>query len=198
MINIIRLPVRILVFMVGWLAYWMEVAADWVIGVRNRTEYVRLGKCKRCGRCCRCLALVMPQGISRRSWLVRMVGFWHSFAMNFKFVSEEKGWLVYRCGYYREVEGQPGRCAIYPFRHRLCRFFPRQGLYSHPSVHPDCGYKFVRRDVMERRHRAKREGRVVFDDLLAGSSTPLPSCGDGVRPIPRRGNNALPRREGDG
>ena len=181
MINIICLPLRVLVSIVGWLAYWMEVAADWVIGTRGRTEYVRLGGCKRCGRCCRCLALVMPQGISRRGWLVRLVGFWHTLAMNFNFVSEEKAWLVYRCGYYREGEGdRPGHCAIYPFRHRLCRFFPRQGLYGHPSLHSDCGFKFVRRDVHKRRLRAKRDGRIVFGDVLEKTLRPLSSSRDGV------------------
>jgi Fe-S-cluster containining protein len=53
------------------------------------------------------------------------------------------------------MEGETSRCRIYPFRHRLCRFYPRQRLYGHPKTHPECGFKFVRRD-----------GRPSFDEIL--------------------------------
>lgn len=179
MINIVRLPVRVLVFLVGFIACWFEVAADWLIGARGKTEYVREGRCHRCGRCCRCLALVMPPGVSSRSSLVRAARAWHAFAMNFRYIAEEDGgeeagrrsWLIYRCGYYRDgVEGDPGRCSIYPVRHRICRFFPRQKLYGHPSLHPDCGFRFVRRVSRERKRTLEHAGRPTFDDIL-GSKT---------------------------
>lgn len=167
MIRIIQIPVRILVFSAGLLAHWMEVAADWLVGARDRTEYVRTGYCKRCGRCCRCLSLIMPKGMTKRHWMARLARLWHEFAMNFRFISEEENWLVYRCGYFCDDRGDvPGHCSIYPFRHRLCRFFPRQGLYGHPSLHPDCGYGFVRRDVWERRRDVIRQGGQIFDDVL--------------------------------
>lgn len=170
MIAVALFPLRACVFLIGWVAHWMEVAADWLVGARGKTEYVRTGKCKRCGRCCRCLALIMPDGVSKRDLLVRIVRAWHRAAMNFRYTAEEDGWLVYRCGYYREA-GE-GRCSIYPFRHRLCRFFPRQALYGHPNLHPDCGFKFVRRKIFERLQSARKAGKTVFSDELNDLSTP--------------------------
>ncbi|HPM41124.1 MAG TPA: hypothetical protein PLY45_01645 [bacterium] len=162
MAKILLFPVRASVFLVGFIAYWMEVAADWLVGARSRTEYVREGKCKRCGRCCGCLSLLMPDGVKRRDLLVRFCIWWHGVAMNFRYVAEEEGWLIYSCGYYKKGKG----CSIYPFRHRLCRFFPRQKVYGHPSVHEDCGFRFVRRDVIERRERERGSGKRAFEDLL--------------------------------
>ncbi len=206
---ILLLPLRVVVFVVGFTAAWMEVAADWLVGARGRTEYVRQGACKRCGRCCQCLALIMPEGMVRRSWLVRLASAWHGWAMNFHFIGEEQGWLVYSCRYYREPgergparhaslawflgkgsRGEAGGCTIYPFRHRLCRFFPRQKLYGHPPVHPDCGFSFVRRDVLERRSAAKQVGRPDFAALLAqrrrapAADLPLSSAAQGDRGAP--------------
>jgi len=87
--------------------------------------------------------------------------------MNFYFIDEEEGWLVYRCRYYRESkDGKGDRCSIYPFRHRLCRFFPRRMLYGHPSLHEDCGFKFVRRDVLLRRKKFQSDGERLFGDVL--------------------------------
>ena len=163
--HILKIPVRIAFFVVAACCCWMEMAADWLIGARARTEYVREGKCLRCGRCCNCLALSMPAWVARRDGLIRLFIWWHSFAMNFRYVAEESNWLIYRCGYYRERDGGRGGCAIYPFRHRLCRFFPRQRLYGHPELHEGCGYRFVRRDAIERR---SQRGRRSFDELLKG------------------------------
>lgn len=167
MIRTILFPLRFLVFSVGLIAYWMEVASDWLVGARRRTEYVREGRCKRCGRCCVCLALIMPKGLSRYHWMAKLASLWHSLAMNFRFVSEEDGWLVYRCNYYREEGSERGRCSIYPVRHRLCRFFPRQGLFGHPSLHRDCGFRFVKRDVLDYNRRAREEGRQSFREILS-------------------------------
>lgn len=167
MTGILRFPLRFMVFVVGLAAYWLEVGADWIIGARDKTEYVREGSCVRCGRCCCLLALVLPSGVSKHGRLVKMVGLWHRIAMNFHPVGEEDDWLIYRCGYYRDGDdGKPGHCSIYPFRHRLCRFFPRQRLYGHPSVHRDCGFRFVRRDVLERKNAMMRHGKPVFDAVL--------------------------------
>ena len=177
MTDLLRIPVRVGVFLVGFVACWFEIAADWLVGARRRTEYVREGACTRCGRCCRCLALVMPPGVSSRDWLVRAARAWHAFAMNFQYIAEEEGgeeaegrrWLVYRCGYYRDGAGvDPGHCSIYPFRHRICRFFPRQKLYGRPSLHPDCGFRFVKRAVREQRQKLAHSGRPTFDDILCG------------------------------
>ena len=162
-IDIIRVPVRFSVFVIGLFFYAMEISADWLVGARSRTEYVLVGKCKQCGRCCKCLGLVMPKSISKRNWMVRLANFWHTFAMNFHYLAEDEHWLVYRCGYYDDERG----CTFYPFRHRICRFYPRQKLYGYPSTHDDCGFKFVRRDVFERKKSAKKDGRNVFDDYVS-------------------------------
>lgn len=153
MTAIIQFPARLLVFTVGFFFYAMEVAADWAIGAPTRTEYVRTGACYRCGRCCRLLALEMPRLLANRECFVRMLIWWHRFGFNFRYEGREKKWLIYRCGYLKD--GQPIRCRIYPFRHRLCRFYPRQRLYGHPKTHRDCGFKFRRRD-----------GRPTFDEIL--------------------------------
>lgn len=174
--GLLAFPLRVVVFFMGFVAYWMEIASDWLVGARDKTEYVREGACKRCGRCCRCLSLIMPKGVSSRDWLVLAVRLWHRVGMNFRFIAEEEGWLVYGCGYYREeADGSSGRCSIYPFRHRLCRFFPRQALYGCPSLHPDCGFRFIRREIAEKRRLTKVKGLQTFDDVLRHSSISVSS-----------------------
>jgi len=179
MIALIRFPIRAVVFLVGYISYWMEVAADWLVGASGKTEYVRVGSCNRCGRCCRCLALMMPKGVSKGDRLVRFCIWWHRFAMNFRYVAEEKegspsaeggmrSWIVYRCGYYKESGTERG-CSIYPFRHRICRFFPRQKLYGRPPVQEDCGFSFVRREVLKRREEQRSNGVASFDDMISSA-----------------------------
>jgi Fe-S-cluster containining protein len=96
----------------------------------------------------------MPARVSRRDWLVWLVSKWHSVVLNFELTGRDARWLVYRCRYYREKDGNAG-CGIYYFRHRLCRFYPTQKLYGHPKLHPNCGFSFVRRD-----------GKPSFDEVL--------------------------------
>ncbi len=160
--NILYLPLRVLVFAIGWFAWWMESAADWLVGARGATEYVRTGSCNRCGRCCRLLALELPRSFLKHPLLVRFFAAWHRAAMNFEPRGQADTMLVYRCRHFREDEKGRG-CSIYPFRHRLCRFFPRQALYGHPELAAECGFRFVRRDVLARR---KIRERASFDEQL--------------------------------
>lgn len=151
--TIIFFPLRLLTFSIGLFFYWMEVASDWIIGARGKTEYLRVGSCRRCGRCCRHLALEMPALLSRSDWFASLLSLLHRLLFNFQYEGKLDKWLVYRCGYFRD-DPHPG-CRIYRFRHRLCRFYPYQRLYGHPKTHPECGFKFLRRD-----------GRPTFDDVL--------------------------------
>ena len=150
----LQLPFRCLAFAIGFFFYYMETAADWIIGVPNKTEYVRVGACKRCGTCCKLLALEMPMVIAKRDWFVAFLGWWHRVLFNFQFQGRDSRWLMYSCGYL--VDGDEPKCRIYHFRHRLCRVYPHQRLYGHPKTHPDCGFKFVSRD-----------GKPAFDEVLA-------------------------------
>jgi uncharacterized protein len=174
-------PLRALVAAIGWFAFWMEIAADAIVGARRATAYVRTGACNRCGRCCRLLALEMPERLLRYRWLVWAVGAWHDGAMNFEPQGETGNMLVYRCRYYREggparhssplgtqecSRDEEGGCAIYPFRHRLCRLYPRQGLFGHPELPPECGFRFIRRDVLARCRALRKRGVPTFDALL--------------------------------
>jgi len=204
--TIIYFPLRLLTFAIGLFLYWMEIASDWVIGVRSKTEYVRTGLCNRCGRCCRLLALEMPLFISRHDFLVRIISWWHRLCFNFNYEGNNGRWLVYRCGYLTDRCNAPishpersegshsdhgilhfvqndkrsdvavqqwTYCSIYHFRHRLCRFYPRQRLYGHPKTHPDCGFRFVRRD-----------GKPTFDDILKEKRNEIASCRKAGRQIP--------------
>lgn len=168
--GILCLPLRVLVFAIGWFAWWMESAADWLVGARAATEYVREGKCNRCGRCCRLLALELPRSFLKHPLLVRFFAAWHRAAMNFEPRGQADTMLVYRCRYYREDEKGRG-CSIYPFRHRLCRFFPRQALYGHPELAAECGFRFVKREVLRRR---KDRSKPSFADLLQQKQQPPP------------------------
>ncbi len=163
---VFELPLRIAAFAVGFFFYWMETGADWIIGVPNKTEFVRTGACKRCGRCCRLLALEMPMAIAKRDRLVDFLSWWHKVLFNFQFKGRDGKWLIYRCGYFADGE-RPG-CRIYRFRHRLCRFYPKQPLYGHPKTHADCGFKFVRRDTRLPRLAASHggQGKPTFDEVL--------------------------------
>ena len=109
-------PLRFLVFFVGLVDYWFESAADWLIGARGATEYVREGKCLRCGRCCRLLGIEMPGWLASRDRLVRFIVAWHSAALNFEFQGRAGNVLAYSCRYYREDAHECGR---YLLRHRL-------------------------------------------------------------------------------
>ncbi len=151
--TLLQFPFRFFAFIVGFFFYAMEVSADWLIGARSKTEYIRRGACKRCGRCCRLLALQMPFFIERYESLIRILSWFHRLFFNFQYQGREKNWLIYSCGYLEDK--RPSRCRIYPFRHRICRFYPRQRLYGHPKIHPECGFAFVRRD-----------GHLSFDEVL--------------------------------
>jgi len=175
--SIALFPLRFTVFAVGFTAYWMETAADFLVGASSISEYVRVGECKRCGKCCAFLALEMPPVIARRPWLVRICNLWHDAALNFEPAGVYDNFLAYRCRYYKG-EGEEGRCSIYTFRHRLCRFFPRQHLYGKIELSPDCGFSFMRRSVARRMKERKREGAKLFGDVLRerggeGDRTPL-------------------------
>lgn len=165
-------PLRLTCFLVGFTAYWMEVAADFLVGASSLTEYVRQGSCSRCGRCCKLLAVEMPNCIAKRDWLVKFIILWHDTAFNFEPAGVMDKFLVYRCRYYKE---EKGGCSIYPFRHRLCRFFPRQRLYGKIDLHESCGFKFVKRSVARRLKGRRREGSEVFGDVLKqkGNKTSL-------------------------
>ena len=158
-------PLRSAVFAVGFTSYWMEIAADFLVGASSISQYVRTGKCKRCGKCCAFLALEMPPAIAERPWLVKITNAWHDAALNFEPAGVFDNFLAYRCRYYRG-EGADGRCSIYRFRHRLCRFFPRQHLYGKIDLSPDCGFGFMRRGVARDLKAKRRKGAVVFGDVL--------------------------------
>lgn len=171
--GIILFPLRALNFLIGWWWYWMEIAADLIVGVFAKTQYKRAGSCVRCGQCCRLLALAAPYWIIRREWLTRFVIAWHEAVLNFEFQGIDRNYLVYRCRYFINFEnddaGMPDgqkidsvkksdtspRCKIYPFRHRLCRFYPRPRLYGHPNLPLYCGFSFL-----------KRDGKASFDEIL--------------------------------
>ncbi len=163
--SIVLFPLRLTVFLVGFTAYWMETAADFLVGASSISEYVRVGRCRRCGKCCAFLALEMPPFIARRPWLVKVANSWHDAALNFQPAGVYDNFLAYRCRYYRG-EGPDGRCSIYHFRHRLCRFFPRQQLYGKMDLNPDCGFSFVRRDVARCLKAKRRAGATLFKDIL--------------------------------
>lgn len=164
---LLLMPVRAAFFLIGWCAFWMEIAADWLVGTRDKTQYVREGHCNRCGRCCRFLALIMPEFVASRRWLVKILRVWHSSVLNFEPLGESENALIYRCRYYCDPsDGNSGHCKIYPFRHRLCRFFPRQSLYGRPELHNECGFRFIRRSVVLRRKELIKEGKSSFDNLL--------------------------------
>ncbi|MBN1282487.1 MAG: YkgJ family cysteine cluster protein [Proteobacteria bacterium] len=160
-------PLRAVVFAIGFVDYYFERAADWIVGARAATEYVREGSCVRCGRCCSLLGIEMPAWAVKRDWLVRLLVAWHDSALNFEFQGRAEGMLAYRCRYYRDGEGgTPGGCSIYPFRHRLCRFFPRQRLYGSLPLHDQCGFRFVKRKVIEQRRQRIHDGKPLFDDIM--------------------------------
>lgn len=157
MTNIFLFPIRFLVFAAGFFFYVMEEGANRLVGAFAKTQYARKGSCNRCGRCCRLLALEMPHYISRREYLVRFLIWWHKVGLNFHFEGKEKNWLIYSCAYLND--GDKPSCRIYPFRHRLCRQYPKQPLYGHPKTHKECGFRFKRRD-----------GKPSFDEILEEKS----------------------------
>ncbi len=154
MSKVLVFPLRAINALIGWWWYGMEIAADWIVQLFVKSEYVRTGRCNRCGTCCQLLAIEMPRWLARRDLLVWLVSRWHQAVLNFDLKGVDDRWLVYSCRYYDE---QRRGCRIHRFRHRLCRYYPRQRLYGHPKLHPGCGFSFVRRD-----------GKPSFDEVLRG------------------------------
>lgn len=172
MYRIIVVPVRVIHAVVAWWWYWMEVAADGIAHLFFRTEYVRTGSCARCGVCCRGLAVEMPLWLAHRERLVAWVVRWHDIVLNFEFKGRDGRWLLYSCRHCREektIDGIRAVCGVRHFRPRLCRFYPRAPLHGHPSLHPSCGYGFVRRD-----------GRPSFDEVLRQRRRASSPHGDGA------------------
>jgi Fe-S-cluster containining protein len=166
-VSIFLFPFRMVSAFVGLFLYGMDCFTDWILGVSRKTQYVRQGACLRCGRCCKCLALIMPKGMARHHWMVKLANAWHSLFMNFEFLSEEEGWLIYSCRYYRDSGcSSKGGCPIHWVKPRLCRSYPKARLYDHQPVHPECGYSFVRREVLEREHYARAHGLNIFREEL--------------------------------
>ncbi len=167
--SILLFPVRFLVFLLGFVAFWMEKATDFVVGIVIKTEYVRLGSCIRCGKCCSLLALTLPKGIQPDSFLVRCFGLWHRLGMNFIYEGAFDDCLCYSCGYLRQSSkvGHSPSCGIYPFRHRICRFFPTQKLYGKPSLHEGCGFSFVKRSVYNEMIKLKKRTNLSFGETLS-------------------------------
>ncbi|MFH1830725.1 MAG: hypothetical protein ABH871_08135 [Pseudomonadota bacterium] len=165
--NLLFLPLRVAVFVVGFTSYWMEVGADFLVGASRSTEYVRKGSCNRCGRCCELLALEMPKFMAKRDWLIRLENIWHDALLNFEPEGVYKNFLVYRCRYFkRKREGEMGFCSIYPFRHRLCRYYPKQIFHTRFALSADCGFYFVKKEVVNRIKDRKAKGFVTFDEVL--------------------------------
>ena len=163
--TIMLFPLRSAVSIIGLYAYWMETAADFVVGASSSTEYVRRGSCNRCGKCCQLLAVEMPGWLAKRPWMIRIVVSWHELVYNFEPRGIHEHLLVYSCRYYRD-DRRGGGCSIYPFRHRICRFFPKQHLYGKYDLGGDCGFRFMKRDVAKRIEARRKRGDRPFADYL--------------------------------
>lgn len=143
--------VRTIYLIGGLLFYYMEKAAGWVINYHKKTEYIRVGACAKCGKCCQLLAIQYPAFFNRLPRLLNVTIAWHQFRYGFTYFNKEGNYLLYKCSFLR----RDNTCAIYRFRPRLCREYPRVGLYGKPPIHFGCGFYFVRRD-----------GRLGFDESL--------------------------------
>lgn len=136
--NVLKYLIRAVHATISMSWYLMERSADWVIGMNKKSRYRRTGRCNSCGKCCRLLAMEVPGYIMRNKILLNAVKSWHDHVLNFEFQGQTNSWLIYRCRYLNDSN----RCSIYHFRHKLCRFYPRQSLYSHPALHSGCGFGY--------------------------------------------------------
>lgn len=149
--KILRIVVYAVFYLGGLFFHYMELVANWFLGINKKTEYVLKGSCNKCGRCCHLLAVQYPKFFERLPIVVNTLIKWHQFRYNFMFRGKEEYHLLYECNWL--LEG--GRCKIYPFRPRLCREYPKMGFFGHPLRHAECGFYFERRD-----------GKNSFDDIL--------------------------------
>jgi len=138
----LKVVVRGMFLVVGLFVHYMERLADWFVGYHKKTEYIRKGSCIKCGKCCRLVGISYPRFLNRFPRIVRLLIRWHSFRYGFIYEGLDDNMLVYRCRFLKE----DGRCKIYHFRPRLCREYPKVGVYGRPRVPMGCGFYFVRRD----------------------------------------------------
>lgn len=150
-VETIRYLVMALFLAVGIFFYWMERAANWVIGYNGKTEYIKKGNCMKCGKCCRLLAIQYPNFFNRIPYAVDITVKWHEFRYGFTYYNREGNYLLYSCNHLRS----DNRCGLYFFRPRLCREYPKVKLYGKPVHHFGCGFYYSRRD-----------GRPTFDEAL--------------------------------
>lgn len=148
--SILAFPIRVVISIICIFVFIMERLAEWVAGIKNKTEYIKKGKCKRCGKCCELLGIYIPKPLRKLS---RSIAAWHKLAYNFEFHGIDEGWHLYRCNYIKEG----GRCGIYWFRFRLCRDFPKPKYFGRPYIYRNCGYYFERRDGRPDFERILRE-----------------------------------------
>lgn len=140
------------VFIFGGLFFmYMEGAANWFISYNKKTEYIRKGKCKKCGKCCQVLGIQYPNFFNRFPRLLKLTTKWHEYRYCFSYLNREGNYLLYRCNLSRP----DGRCGWYHFRPRLCREYPKTGLFGKPFMHRTCGFYYTRRD-----------GKPTFDEAL--------------------------------
>lgn len=157
-VNIIIVPIRFFVraiyYIVGMFFHYMERAANWVISYNDRTEYIKQGACRKCGICCKVLAIEYPRFFDKIPGLTCATIKWHEFRYGFTYLNSDENYFLYTCNFTRP----DGRCGIYRFRPRLCREYPKMGIYGRPPSHMTCGFYFTRRD-----------GRKTFDEELKKS-----------------------------
>lgn len=146
---------RFIYLVFGLFFQYMEAAANWLIGYNKKTEYIKKGGCRRCGRCCQVLAVQYPIFFNRLKGLLKLTIKWQEFRYCFTYLNMEDNYLLYKCN----LVGPDGLCGQYWLRPRLCREYPKMGLYGRPHTHRSCGYYFIRRD-----------GRPTFDEALHRAS----------------------------
>ena len=142
----------------GLFFYYMERASNWLIGYNKKTEYIRMGSCRKCGKCCQLLAVKYPNCFNRSPWLIRQVIKWQEFRCGFTHEGTEGNYLLYKCNLIKP----DNTCSIYKTRPRLCREYPKVKLFGRPYAFIDCGFYFVRRD-----------GKPTFDEALHKASDKL-------------------------
>lgn len=149
--------VRFFYCMTGVFFFWMETAANWLIGFYGKTEYIKKGKCVQCGKCCNLLAIQYPDFFNRFPRLIKTTIKWHKFRYSFSYFNKEGNYLLYRC----DLLTESNKCGRYWTRPRLCREYPKRRLYGRTHTHYTCGYYFIRRD-----------GKPTFDEALHKANSP--------------------------
>ena len=134
----IRWPIKITIYPFMMLDLFIQCLLRRLV-----SPYKLERKCYKCGTCCNYILLSWPRFLDVQPSLGRWYIWWythiHGFYLRNLDIEEDNGfrYVVMGCRYLLSDH----KCKHYLLRPAICRQFPWNGYYRHPTIRKGCGYK---------------------------------------------------------